>query len=74
VPIDEWVFIKAHFVLGEKDGQVELWVNNELVVEGRGKTLPLNDTVLNSFELGISTTQEKTVLYVDDVRVSENPL
>lgn len=74
VPVNEWVFVKAHFVLDEKDGQVELWINDELVVEGRGKTLPLADTVLNSFELGISATLEETVLFVDDVRVSESPL
>lgn len=74
VPRNQWVHVKAHFHLDEKDGRIELWVDDELVVVGKGQTLPLADTVLNGLEVGLSATSEETILFLDDLQVSKNAL
>lgn len=74
VPRNQWVHVKAHFLLDEKDGRIELWIDDELVVEGKGQTLPLADTVLNGLEVGLSATSEETILFLDDLQVSKNAL
>ena len=63
--------VKVHFLLDEKDGKLEFWIDDELVVKGTGQTLPLADTVYDSLELGISATNEATILFLDDIQVSK---
>lgn len=70
VPSNQWVHVTAHFLLDEKDGKLELWIDDQLVVEGAGQTLPLADTVLNGLEVGISANLEETILFLDDIKVS----
>ena len=74
VPRKQWVHVKAHFLLDEKDGIIELWLDDQLVIDDNGQTLPLADTVLNSLEVGISATSEETILFLDDLQVSDSPL
>ncbi len=52
------------------DGTVRVRQNGVVVVEARGKTLPLPDSVLDSLELGITATDVATVVDVDDIDVS----
>ncbi len=74
VPRNQWVHIKAHFLLDEKAGKLELWIDDELVVDGTGQTLPLANTVLNALEVGLSATSDETILFLDDLRVSTEEL
>ena len=71
IPRNKWVHVKVHFLLDEKDGKLEFWIDDELIVEGTGQTLPLADTVYDSLELGISATNEETILFMDDIQVSK---
>jgi len=71
IPRNKWVHVKVHFLLDEKDGKLEFWIDDELVVEGTGQTLPLADAVYDSLELGISATNEETILFMDDIQVSK---
>lgn len=75
-PRGEWVHIKAHFLLDDEDGIVELWQNDVKVLEGRGRTLPLSNSIYDILELGISANphNETTTLYIDDVSISGNAL
>lgn len=74
IPRNQWVHVKVHFLLDERDGELELWIDDELVVEGTGQTLPLADTVFNCLEVGISANLDETILFVDDLQVSrQNP-
>ncbi len=61
-------------VLDDVSGAVILWIDGEKVIEGEMQTLPLADTVLNSVEIGISATNEETILFVDDIIISEESL
>ncbi len=74
LPIGKWVNVKTHFTLDQTDGLVELWIDGKKVVVGRGQTLPLQNAIYNKLEVGISATQQETRMYVDDVKVSKNPL
>lgn len=71
---NQWVQVKVHFLLDEKDGEIELWLDDQLVIDDTGQTLPLADTVLNSLEVGISATSEETTLFMDDLKVSKSTL
>jgi len=70
VPRRQWVNIQVHFLLDEKNEQFRLWIDSELVIDDRGQTLPLANTILDSVEVGISAKQEECVFYLDDMKVS----
>lgn len=73
-PLGEWVDVEFVMRLDEApDGWVQVRQNGELVVDAKGKTIPLPDSVLDSAELGISATDVDTVLDLDDVSLSAAP-
>lgn len=73
VPRNQWVNIKAHFLLDEKNGTIKLWIDDNLLIDQSGQTLPLADSILDSVEVGVSATLEECVFYLDDVVVSGDP-
>jgi hypothetical protein len=77
-PTGRWVQVKTHFKLSEKDdGVVELWQDGEKIIDARGQTLVLSHAIYNSLEVGISAYSEQKgdcTLFVDDVRLSSEPL
>jgi len=74
LPFNKWIQVKAHFHLDPTEGLVELWFDDKKVINDSIQTLPLDDTVLDMVEVGISAAHEETVLYFDDVQVSNDPL
>lgn len=71
IPRNQWVHVKAHFLLDEKDGKLELWIDDQQVIDETGQTLPLADSVYDSLEVGISACVKETILFADDVQVSK---
>jgi hypothetical protein len=70
-PVNEWVDVELVLRLDDgPDGTVRVRQNGVVVVEARGKTLPLPDSVLDSLELGITATDVATVVDVDAIDVS----
>ena len=73
-PRDRWVHLKAHLKLSEKDdGIIQLWQDEQLILDTRGQTLVLSHAIYNSLEIGISAYDEKgktATLFVDDVSAS----
>ena len=76
-PVAKWVRLKAHLKLSDKDdGIIELWQDATKIVDARGQTLPLANSVYNYLEVGItahSTRPQPSTLYVDDVSISDQP-
>ncbi|MFM7554914.1 MAG: heparin lyase I family protein, partial [Verrucomicrobiota bacterium] len=74
----QWVNLKAHLQLTEKDdGVIELWQDGQKIVDTHGQTLVLSHAIYNSFEIGISAYNEQgktATLYVDDVSISNQPM
>ena len=78
-PLDQWVNLKTHLKLAEKDdnGLVELWQDGAQILIAHGQTLPMANTIYNSLEVGITAHNDRsqaTTLYVDDVKVSSTPI
>ena len=77
-PKGRWVQLKAHLTLTEQnDGVIELWQDEQKIIDARGRTLLLSHMIYNSFEVGISAYNEQggaATLYVDDVAISDQPL
>lgn len=70
-PLGEWVEVEVVLTLDDgPSGRMQIRQNGALVLDARGKTLPLPDTVLDSLELGISATDVAAVLDLDDVEIS----
>ena len=72
--------VKWHIYLHPDDGHVQIWQDDQLVVDGRGPTLPFRGAVYDSLEIGISAHSfgdQTATLFVDDVSVktggSESP-
>ena len=53
-----------------KNGQVEVWLSDEKIIDASMQTIPLADTVYDSLELGISATSRETLMYLDDMKIS----
>lgn len=77
-PIGKWVHIETHIYLSDENGLVELWQDGVKIVDETGQTLPLKNTVLDKFEVGISAivagAKYEKVLYIDDVVISDRPI
>ncbi|MEI6713222.1 MAG: hypothetical protein WCO60_05685 [Verrucomicrobiota bacterium] len=76
-PTGQWVHLVEHLTLSEKeDGVIQLWQDGQLLIDSRGQTLILANTIYNSFEIGISAFNEnkECVLYVDDVSISDQKI
>ncbi len=77
-PTGRWVHLTAHLTLTEKDdGVIELWQDEQKIIDTHGQTLVLEHVIYNSFEIGISAYNEqgkRATLYVDDVSISDQPM
>ncbi len=74
IPRQKWVHIKLHLVLSNHDdGVIELWQDGEKILSTTGQTLPTHDSIYNALQVGITATSMKTVLLVDDVKISDQP-
>lgn len=74
VPKGAWFTLSFMADLDRYDGEVKLWLDDQLVVTGRGQTIPLADAVLDRMELGITAAVDgDTRLLVDDVFFARRP-
>lgn len=72
-PIQTWVTVKIHLKFSSSsNGLIQLWQNGNLILNKSGITLPLSNSIQNSLEVGISATSENSILWVDDIRLSQN--
>lgn len=72
LPRNQWFKVSLHLYLSEKsDGLVQLSVNDQLVIDAKGQTLPVADAVYNRLQMGITSNPKNTttVLYADDLRM-----
>ena len=77
MPTQTWVQLTLHLKLTDtQDGVAELWMDGEKILEKQMQTLPFADIVLDRVELGLSATNGNmdTVLYMDDIQFSHDPI
>jgi hypothetical protein len=76
-PMNRWVKVTVHFRLSHReDGIVQLWQDDQLVVDSAGVTLPWSEAVYSSLEVGISAHSygtEVCKLWIDDIMVADHP-
>jgi hypothetical protein len=75
LPRGQWVKLSLHLYLSEKtDGQVRFSINDKVVIDQQGQTLPVADAVYNRLQLGITANPKNTttVLYVDDLSLQSH--
>lgn len=71
-PDDRWVTVKLHIRLAaDASGRYTLWQDGTQVLDVAAQTIPLGNSLQNSLEIGISATDEACIMYVDDIRVSD---
>lgn len=74
MPTGKWVFVRLHIYLMDSDaGRVRLWMDDQKLIDQAGRTLTLFDAVYNSLQVGITAAPAaiETIMYVDDVRLSD---
>lgn len=75
LPRQKWFNLKLHLKLSNHaDGVIELWQDGAKILDTTGQTLPTHDSILTSMQVGITATDQETVLLVDDVAISDKPL
>jgi hypothetical protein len=77
-PIQSWVRLRVHIVLrSDITGRLEVWQDDVMVIDARGRTLPRSDSVYERMQIGITQNGSDFVsnaVFVDDVSVwLENP-
>ena len=72
-PLQTWVTVKAHFIFDDEQGIIQVWQDDDLIIDAIGKNIPIDAWMLNSLEFGISATQEGATLLVDNLRFSDTP-
>ena len=70
-PLDQWVTVKVHLKYDDNIGTVQLWQDGILLIDETGPNLPLDISIQNRVEMGITATQKECTLYLDDVRFSD---
>lgn len=77
-PTRRWVHVESHALLSDEDGQVQIWQDGRKVLDKRGRTLPLANTIYDRFEVGISAiakgSRYEKVVFVDDIAISNSPI
>ena len=77
VPLNKWVNIRMHIHLSNsKEGLVQVWQDEDKILYYPGQTLPKGDTIYSLLELGILGHQDSDdtqVLYLDEIKVSDEP-
>jgi len=76
-PRGRWVRLRVHLGLTEADdGVIEVWQDDQKIIDTRGRTLVLASAIYNSLEVGITAYNEQgrpATLHVDDVSISTEP-
>ena len=72
-PINEWVKIKVHLNFDTSQGVIQVWQDDQLIIDAIGQNIPLDNWIMNALEIGISATSQETTIYMDDVRLSDQP-
>ncbi len=73
VPRGAWFELTLHMQLNAEVGQVQIWQDGALILEGEMQTLPSVGSLLNSFEIGITATDVAAVMLLDDVALGHQP-
>lgn len=74
VPQNQWFKVKVHLKFSNTDnGLIELWQDGVQLMSMAGINLPTANAIQNILEVGISASQEPTVLLMDDMRISNTP-
>lgn len=77
-PVGQWVHVEFHVHLSVHSGSVAIWQDGVLVLRANGQTIPVEDTVYDHLEVGISAlapeATESKILYVDDIVISDSPI
>lgn len=70
-PKNQWVTLKIHLKYDEVNGEIELWQDDQLIIDATGPNMPVDFWIQDRLEIGITATAAETTLYVDDVRISD---
>ncbi len=73
-PLNQWVKVKVHLKYDLEMGAIQVWQDEQLIIDAVGPNIPLNFWVQDRIEVGISATSVEVILYVDDIKFSRSPL
>lgn len=74
-PKNQWVHVKFHCLLkADNSGVVQVWQDNQLIIDKAGRTIPKRRAVMDALEIGISAHSygdAPAVLIMDNIVVSD---
>ena len=75
LPNGHWFNLKIHYLLSkDSNGQIQLWLDDQLILDHSGQTLPIDRAIYDRMEVGITANpkSQDTVLFVDDIKVAKH--
>jgi len=73
-PLNQWVKVKVHLKYDVEEGIIQVWQDDQLIIDTIGPNMPLSFWVQDRIEVGISATSDEVVLYIDDIKFSHSSL
>ena len=74
VPFDQWFNVKIHLSFNETDnGLLELWQDGQLLFSINGENLPYFNSIQNSIEIGATASSVASTVFVDNLRIDDQP-
>jgi len=71
IPIGRWFHLVVEITLEpDETGHMRVTVDDEVVIDADGPTLPMPSSILNALEIGLTSALVETTLDVDDLVVS----
>ena len=71
---NQWFTLKVHLKYSdETDGIIELWQDGIPIIAVNEVNLPTSNSIQNILEVGVSATSTASILFFDNMRISETP-
>lgn len=67
-PLNEWVKVKMHLRYALEGGIIQVWQNDQLIIDEVGQNIPLDFWIQDRVEVGLTATSDEGVLFIDDIR------
>jgi len=72
IPTASWFTLKVHLKFSDtNDGVLQVWQDDTLILDTTGINLPTSNAVQNSLEMGISASDVSSIIYMDNLRISD---
>lgn len=73
-PKGQWVNVRIKIYYDPQNGYFKVWQDQQLIIDTPAQSMPFDIWVQDNLEVGITATNQETIVMVDNIRFSDQPL